>query len=75
MGRIGREAQDVERAQANVAALRDARDRLAADLEREMQEMAARFDASSEQFTRVLVKPKRGAVSVQVVALVWIPRA
>jgi hypothetical protein len=75
MGRIGREAQDVERAQANVAALRETRDQLATDVAREMQQVAATFDASSEEFTRVLLKPKRGSVSVQVVALVWMPRA
>jgi NADH dehydrogenase/NADH:ubiquinone oxidoreductase subunit G len=74
MGRIGREAQDVDRAKANVAALGETRDRLAADVAREMQQVAASFGASAEEFSRVLIKPKRGAVSVQVVALVWIPR-
>ena len=74
MGRAGRESQDVTRAQANVAALREARDRVAADIARELQEVASSFDAANEPFSRVLVKPKRGAVSVQVVAIVWIPR-
>jgi hypothetical protein len=73
MGRIGREAQDVDRAKGNVTALREARDLLATDIERELQHVAASFDAAGEEFSRVLLKPKRGAVSVQVVALVWIP--
>jgi hypothetical protein len=73
MGRVGREAQDVARAEANVAALRTARDTLAADLQRELQQVAARFDASGETFERVLLKPKRGAVSVQTAGIVWIP--
>jgi hypothetical protein len=74
MGRMGRESQDVERAQGNVAALREVRDQLAAEVAREMQEVGATFDASNEEFARVLLKPKRGGVSVQVVAIVWIPR-
>jgi hypothetical protein len=73
VGRIGREAQDVERAQAQVAAARQARDELAEELARELQQVAESFDVTNEQLSRVLVKPKRGAVSVQVVALVWIP--
>jgi hypothetical protein len=71
--RIGREAQDVERAQAQAAAARQARDQLAEELARELQQVAAGFDAANEQLSRVLVKPKRGAVSVQLVALVWLP--
>ena len=75
MGRIGREAQDVTRAEANVEALREARDKIAADLERDMQQVASSSDVSAEKFDRVLLKPKRGSVSVQLFALVWIPRA
>jgi hypothetical protein len=74
MGRIGRESQDVARAQANVNALREARDVVAGDLEREMQHVASLFDATNETFQRVLVKPKRGGVSVQTVGIVWIPQ-
>jgi hypothetical protein len=74
MGRIGREAQDVTRAQGNVASLREARDVIAADVEREMQQVAVSYDASSEQFDRMLLKPKRGSVSIQLLALVWVPR-
>jgi hypothetical protein len=74
MGRIGREAEDVARAEANVAPLREARDALAAKLEREMQQVAASFDTSNETLERVLLKPKRGTVAVQLVALLWKPR-
>lgn len=74
MGRIGRETQDVARAEANVTALREARDIIAGDLERELQQVAAEFDATNETFQRVLVKPKRGGVSVQTAGIVWIPQ-
>jgi hypothetical protein len=73
MGRVGREAQDVARAEANVNALRATRDALAADVERELQQVAATFDASTEEFEHVLLKPKRGSVSVQTVGIVWVP--
>ena len=37
--------------------------------------VSADWDVSAEEFERVLVKPKRGGVSAQLVALTWIPRA
>jgi hypothetical protein len=33
------------------------------------------WEARDEPLERVLVKPKRGGTSVQLVALVWIPNA
>jgi hypothetical protein len=39
-----------------------------------MHQVALAYDASSEQFDRVLLKPKRGSVSIQLLALVWVPR-
>jgi hypothetical protein len=47
------------------------------ELESSMQDdvnaMTAEWDLTKEPFERVLVKPKRGGVSVQLVALVWVP--
>jgi hypothetical protein len=74
LSKIGREAGDVTRAESNVSAIRQQRDELQAKLEAELQEAAAQFDVSNETLERVLVKPKRGGVSVLLVALVWIPR-
>jgi hypothetical protein len=73
-GRIGRATQDVARAQAEVAALTAKRDELAQTVERELDAIAARWDARDEPLERIVVKPKRGGVSVQLVALVWLPR-
>jgi Bacterial protein of unknown function (DUF853) len=73
MGRIGKEAQDVTRASENVAALRTQLSELEAQLEGDLQAVTADWDLTNEPFERVLVKPKRGGVSVQLVALVWIP--
>jgi hypothetical protein len=71
-GRIGKESQDISRAETNVTAIRQQRDDLHAQLETELQEVSDQFAASNETLERVLLKPKRGGVSVQLVALVWV---
>ena len=74
MGKIGKEAQDVTRASETVAALTGQRRDLQAALEADLQAVAAEWDRSAEALERVLVKPRRGGVSVQLVALAWVPR-
>jgi hypothetical protein len=73
MGRITKEAQDVTRATENVTALRTQLTELEAALQDDLRAVSADWDLSNESFDRVLVKPKRGGVSVQLVALVWVP--
>jgi hypothetical protein len=74
VGRIGRAAQDVERAKVEVAELQAKRDELTHTLEDELSAIGARWDAHHEPLERVVVRPKRGGVSVQLVALVWVPK-
>ncbi len=74
MGKVGREAQDVTRASENVTALTQQQIDLQAELESDLQAVSAEWDLSAEALERVLVKPKRGGVSVQLVALAWVPR-
>jgi hypothetical protein len=74
MGRISKEAQDVARATENVAALTTQLGELETAMAADLQSVSADWDLSNEPFERVLVKPKRGGVSVQLVALVWVPR-
>ena len=73
MGRIGRESQDVERAKAEAQALQLKRDELTRTMDDELRAIADRWDLRSEPLDRVLVKPKRGGTSVQLVALLWVP--
>jgi hypothetical protein len=73
MGRISKETQDVTRAAENVTALKTQLTELEAALQEDLDAVAADWDLSNEPFERVLVKPKRGGVSVQLVALVWVP--
>lgn len=73
-GRASREADDVTRAQANQDSLAEQHDALAARIEEEVAAVGAEWDKSAEAIDRVVVKPKRGGVSVQLVALVWLPQ-
>ena len=73
MGRVGKESQDVTRATENVNALKAQLEELEASMQADVQALTADWDWSNEPFERVLVKPKRGGVSVQLVSLVWVP--
>jgi hypothetical protein len=75
VGRVGREAKDVERAQQEVKALQAKRDELQQAMEEDLEAIRAQWDSRDEALDRVLVKPKRGGTSVQLVALVWMPRS
>ncbi len=72
--RIGSASEDVARAGATVDALTAQRDELAAAFEADLQGVQAEW-STEEAFERVVVKPKRGGVQPQLVALVWRPEA
>jgi hypothetical protein len=73
MSKVGKESEDVTRATENVTALKAQLSELEAQMQADAEQVAADWDLSKEPFDRVLVKPKRGGVSVQLVALVWVP--
>lgn len=73
VGRASRESADVGRAQENVAALEARLAELQSALEADLQVTAADWDPSSDTLERVIVKPKRGGVSMQLLALGWVP--
>jgi hypothetical protein len=73
MGRIGKESQDVSRANETVTALKEQLAELEASMQADIESVTADWDMTNEPFERVLVKPKRGGVSVQLVTLVWVP--
>ena len=74
VSRIGRASQDVARAESDLGVVRDKHEELTAALNEELQAVGAKWDASDDTLDRVVVKPKRGGVAVQLVALVWLPR-
>jgi len=71
--RIGRESADVTRASENLEKEQRELAEIQQRLEDEIQTITAEWDLSNEPFERVVVKPKRGGVSIQLVALVWVP--
>jgi hypothetical protein len=73
VSKIGKESQDVARATEEANAARTQLGDLEAQMEADIQQVTADWDLSKEPFDRVLVKPKRGGVSVQLIALVWVP--
>jgi hypothetical protein len=74
VSRAGREAGDVSRAQATADAHRQQQAELEAALQEELQQVQAEWDPSGVELEPVVVKPRRGGVSVQLVALVWMPQ-
>ncbi|MEZ5292521.1 MAG: hypothetical protein R2745_15675 [Vicinamibacterales bacterium] len=73
VSRIGREAQDVERAKANVDALEAQKQQLEETLEQDVRALQDEWSGDGETYERLVVKPRRGGVQVQLVALVWRP--
>jgi len=73
MSKISKESEDVSRASQNVDALKAQLAELDEAMQADIQSVTADFDLAGEPFQRVLLKPKRGGVSVQLVGLVWVP--
>lgn len=71
--RIGRESADVTRASENLEKEKRELAEIQQRLEEDIAAITADWDLSKEPFDRVLLKPKRGGVSVQLVSLVWVP--
>lgn len=72
VSRISKESDDVTRATENVTVLKEQLSALETSMQTDIQNVTADWDAANEPFERVLVKPKRGGVSVQLVGLVWV---
>ena len=71
MGRISRESGDVARATSTVTTLEQQLADAQAALESDLQAVQGEWDPQAEELERLVVKPKRGSVSVQLVGLVW----
>jgi hypothetical protein len=71
MGRMSRESADVSRAASAVGVLEEQLGEAKAALESDLASVQAEWDPAAEELQRTVVKPKRGGVSVQLVALLW----
>ena len=68
-----KEAEDIERAQQNVAAIEEQRHQLDDELRAETATLEAANDAATERLETLVVKPKKANVTVKLLALVWMP--
>jgi len=67
-----KESEDIKRAGESVEAVKAQAAELEADVLAETQRLASRFDAESP-LEKISLAPKRGQVTVQFVALGWLP--
>lgn len=74
VGRQMQQAGDVARAEETIEAIQQKLRDLEAELEAEIEKLAAAHDPSSETLERIELRPSRAQVTVRLVALVWIPR-
>jgi Helicase HerA, central domain len=70
-GRAMKESEDISRAQETVAAVERQRKELDDALAAETEALTGRTDGGMEKLERVVLKPKKGNVTVKIVALVW----
>jgi hypothetical protein len=73
MGRVTRESADVARATSTVGVLEQQLAAARAAVEADLAAVQAEWDPATEDWQRVVVKPKRGGVSVQMLGLLWRP--
>ncbi|MDX2115481.1 MAG: DUF87 domain-containing protein [Planctomycetota bacterium] len=71
--RASQEARDVARAEETLAAVRAQRAELDAQMNAESDGVTAEIDAAQERVETLTLKPKKSAISVRAVVLVWKP--
>lgn len=71
VGRSMKEAQDVARATGTVQEEKDRLARLETELAAEVAALEAEYNAATEPLETTTLKPKRGGVAVELIALVW----
>jgi hypothetical protein len=73
MGRVLKERQDVGRAHETVEALLRQKSDLEAEAAAEAAALEAQSDPLTDRLETVVVKPKKSAITVRLVSLVWAP--
>ncbi len=72
IGRSMKESEDIKRAEETVEAVKQEQAKIEETVKTELQQLTDRF-AADVTIDRVALAPKRGAVTVQFVALGWLP--
>ena len=70
-GRIGKESEDVGRAEENREVLEQRFSDMQNELEAEISRLRGEFDPATAQIERVAVKPRKADIDVRTVALLW----
>jgi hypothetical protein len=73
IGRVTKERSDVANAEADAAALREQQESLNADLEAEIKTLESDYDPATIRIETAPVKPKKSDITVEDLALVWVP--
>ena len=73
VSRSMREAEDVDRAEENVAAVAQKLADLEAEFKSETSDLERSFDPQTEELSKVSLKPKKVNIDVKLVALAWAP--
>jgi hypothetical protein len=73
VGRTMKESQDIERAKEALAAAQQQRTELEAQVQAELQSLGGAWDPASEPLETITLRPKRTELTVQMVALAWVP--
>lgn len=68
-----KEARDVELAAESVESLRRKQEELAAEIQDDLSQVAARYDPAGATLETVTVKPRKADVQVRRVVLAWLP--
>jgi hypothetical protein len=68
-----KEEEDVKRAGTNVAVVQGQVDELEAKLHEESATIEATYSPSTVSLERVAVQPKKAGITVDLIALAWVP--
>ena len=71
-GRIGRESDDVSRAEESREVLEQRRNDLQNELEQEISRLKSEFDPATARVERVEIRPRKSDIEVTMLALAWV---
>jgi hypothetical protein len=72
-GRVSSESSEVANAETNRAALQKQLDDLEAELQQEIVRVQGELDAAAIRLDKITLKPRKSDISVQGLALLWVP--
>ena len=73
MSRARKEAADVARSTETLAAVQQQLAELEEDLQVRISELQARFSSVNDVLETIPIRPKKTAIAVRTLALVWVP--